>query len=159
MNSFDSKIGTVVVISDYIKIKTNKATNETYYLQSNTELKDYTQRYVGIYLDHNHNIYIGVAVNNKKDTTSPKWWKYIIENRISTAVSNKGSFGPADKGITMVPMPYKDLLYKDHFTYNNLFGLIDPTILDMAITKLKMELEKKIKSAYNNRKSNQESTR
>lgn len=140
MNNLKSKIGPIAVISDYIKVRKNKNTQEISYLQSNTPLDGYTQRFVGIYLSHNKDIYIGVAVNSKKDTTNSNWWEYIIKNRIMTAVS-KGSFTPEDKGVTMVPFAYKDLLYKDSCAYDNLFGMIDPTMLDMAIANLSKKAE------------------
>lgn len=153
MNNLKTKIGPIAVISDYIKVRKNKNTQEISYLQSNTPLEGYTQRFVGIYLSTNKEIYVGVAVNSKKDTTNSNWWEYIIKNRIMTAVS-KGSFTPEDKGITMVPFAYKDLLYKDPCAYDNLFGMIDPTILDMAIVNLSKKAEDKYYK-FNEKKTEQ----
>lgn len=143
MNKIATKVGTIVVISDYIKAKKNKITGELTYVQSNTALDGYTQRFVGIYINNHKDIYVGVAVNSKKDTTNSNWWEYIIKNRIMTSIS-KGSFTLEDKGITMVPFAYKDLLYKDPCAYNNLFGMIDPTMLDMCINQLIKFQEKRI---------------
>lgn len=148
MNNIKTKIGQIAVISDYIKVRKNKNTQEISYLQSNTMLEGYTQRFVGIYITNNKDIYVGVAVNSKKDTTNSNWWEYIIKNRIMTAVS-KGSFTLEDKGVTMVPFAYKDLLYKDPCAYNNLFGMIDPTLLDLAINNLNKVAEKRISDTYN----------
>lgn len=143
MNKIATKVGTIVVISDYIKAKKNKITGELTYVQSNTPLDGYTQRFVGIYINNHKDIYVGVAVNSKKDTSNSNWWEYIIKNRIVTSIS-KGSFTLEDKGITMVPFAYKDLLYKDPCAYNNLFGMIDPTMLDMCINQLIKFQEKRI---------------
>jgi hypothetical protein len=150
MNEIDTKLGPIVVISDYIKGKKNKFTGELHYQQSNTPLDGYIQRYVGILLTHTGNIYVSVAVNSKNDNTNSNWWKYIIENRLSTVINNNGNIGPDDKGVTMVPMSYKEFLYKDSAAYNNIYGAIEPTVLEMALTKLKSSLSRKIKSAYNN---------
>tara|TARA_R110002074_G_scaffold402324_1_gene607139 strand:- start:193207 stop:193665 length:459 start_codon:yes stop_codon:yes gene_type:complete len=131
MRKVNTKIGTIYSWYDFIKPKKNKVTNTMTYSQSNTKLDNYSQRYVGLFLSHNEEIYVAVAVNKKGDAGN--WWKFIIENRIGKALRNGGTINENDRGITMVPMPYKDLLFKDPHAYTNLYGIIDPTYLDMAI--------------------------
>lgn len=131
MKKVNTKIGAIYSWYDFIKPKKNKATNTMSYSQSNTKLDAYSQRYVGLFVSHTNDIYVAVAVNKKGDQGN--WWKFIIENRIAKAIRNGGTINEDDRGITMVPMPYKDLLYKDPYTYINLYGIIDPTFLDMAI--------------------------
>ena len=131
MKKVNIKVGAVCCWYGFIKPKKNKVTNTITYSQSNTKLDNYSQRFVGLYLSHNENIYVAVAVNKKGDQGN--WWKFIIENRIAKAIRNGGNIYEDDRGITMVPMSYKDLLFKDPYTHSNLYGIIDPTYLDMAI--------------------------
>lgn len=131
MKKINTRIGAIFTWYDYIKPRKNKVTNITTYNQSNTKLDKHSQRYVGLFMDHNDNIYVAVAVNKKND--SGNWWRFIIENRISKVIKNGGNIDERDKGITMVPFRYKDYLFKDAHTYQNLYGLIDPTYLDMAV--------------------------
>jgi hypothetical protein len=133
MKTLNTKIGTIVTWYDFIRSKKNKNTGNITYDQHNTKTDGYSQRYIGVFVAHNNDIFVAVAVNKKEDNSN--WWRYIIENRISAMTSSRGHMNPEDKGCTMVPMAYKDLLYKDSNAYNNLYGLIDPTMLDMAIAK------------------------
>ncbi len=117
-------------------------TGMTEYAQSNTKLDKYSQRYVGLFLTHNNDIYVAVAVNKKDDNSN--WWRYILENRIDIMLKNGGTVGPEDKGCTMVPMPYKDLLFKDPMAYSAIYGMVDPTILDMALKEAISSNEERI---------------
>lgn len=130
MKKLNTKIGPIYTWYDYIKPKKDKANNSVYYNQSNTRLDTYSQRYIGIHLTHTNNIFVAVAVNKKGDQGN--WWRYILETRISSLMRT-GDVLPKDKGVTMVPMAYKDLLYKDPYAYLNIYGPLDPTYLNMAI--------------------------
>jgi len=132
MKKINTKVGPIYTWYDYIKPKKDKATNTTYYNQSNTKLDNYSQRYIGIHLSHTNMLYIAVAVNKKGDQGN--WWKYILETRI-TSLIKKGDVLPKDKGVTLVPLSYKDLLYKDPYAYLNIYGAIEPTYLNMAINE------------------------
>jgi hypothetical protein len=133
MKKINTKVGSIYCWYDFIKPKKNKATNTMTYSQSNTKLENYSQRYIGLFLSHNEEIYVAVAVNKKGDQGN--WWKFIIENRIAKAIRSGGTIYEEDRGITMVPLPYKDLLFKDPHAYINLYGLIDPTFLDIAVNE------------------------
>jgi hypothetical protein len=148
MKKISTKIGTIITWYDYIKAKKNINTGITEYSQSNTKLDKYSQRYVGLYLSDNNDIYVAVAVNKKDDSSN--WWRYILENRITTMVKNRGNVNPEDKGCTMVPMSYKDLLFMDVMAYSSLYGMIDPSILDMALKEATSSNEDKI-NAYSAR--------
>lgn len=145
MKKFNTRIGTIVTWYDYIKSSKNLRTGLTSYNQSNTKLDGYSQRYIGVYLSHDNKIYISVAVNKKEDNSN--WWKYIIENRIITMFNNGGNVGPDDKGCTMVPMAYKELVYKDYNAFSNLYGIIDPTSLDLALKSCARSNEERINKA------------
>jgi len=145
MKKISTKIGTIVTWYDYIKSKKNKNTGMISYDQSNTKTDGYSQRYIGIFVAHNNDIYVAVAVNKKEDNSN--WWRYIIENRISSMMQNHGNMGPDDKGCTMVPMAYKELLYKDVSAYSNLYGIVDPTMLDMAVSQCLASNQERIDGA------------
>lgn len=147
MKKYNTRFGKIVQWVDFIKSKKNKNTQETYFEQSNTKLDNYSQRFIGLYLSHNNDIYVAVAVDKKGEGGT--WWKYIIENRIQNIMNNGNSMLPEDKGVTFVPLKYKDYLYNDPFVYSNLYGKIDPTTLDLAIRILQDELFKEINNTYN----------
>lgn len=142
MKKFNCKFGKIVQWVDYIKTKKDKKTGNIMYSQSNVEIDGYNQRYIGLYISHTNLIYIAVAVNKKSGTGN--WWRYIIENRIQATIASDNNIMPDDKGVTVVPIAYKDFLYKDPYAYNNLYGIIDPTQLDLAIKMLQMEQAREI---------------
>lgn len=143
MKKLNTKIGTIFSWYDYTKPKKNKAEGTVTYSQSNTVLDKYNQRYIGLFMDHSDNIYIAVAVNKKND--SGNWWRFILENRIEKAIRT-GNIDESDKGVTFVPFRYKDLLYTDPYTYNNLYGCIDPTYLSLAVKEAMAANTQKIDS-------------
>jgi len=145
MKKISTKIGTIVTWYDYIRSKKNKNTGTISYDQHNSKTDGYSQRYIGIFVAHNNDIYVAVAVNKKEDNSN--WWRYIIENRITSMLHSHGNMNPEDKGCTMVPMAYKDLLYKDANAFNNLYGLIDPTMLDMAISQCASSNQERVDAA------------
>lgn len=147
MKRFNSKFGKLIVWSDFIRTKKDKKTGDTYYEQSNTAIDNYNQRHIGVYLSHTNNVYVAVAVNKKNDAGN--WWKYIIETRILNIINNQNNMTPEDKGVTMVPITYLDLLYEDETVFNNLYGKIDATSLQSAIKQLSTELEKEVDQRYN----------
>jgi hypothetical protein len=147
MKRYNSKFGKLIQWSDYIRTKKDNKTGETYYLQSNVKIDNHNQRYIGLYLSHSNKVYIAVAVNKKNDAGN--WWKYIIENRIMSLINNGDNMTPDDRGVTMVPYDYIDLLYKDEAVFNNLYGKIDPTTLELAIKELKIEQEREIEARWN----------
>lgn len=151
MKRYNSKFGKLIQWSDYIRTKKDTKTGETYYLQSNVKIDNYNQRYIGLYLSHSNKVYIAVAVNKKND--SGNWWKYIVENRIMSVINNGDNMTPDDRGVTMVPYDYIDLLYKDEAVFNNLYGKIDPTTLELAIKELKAEQEREIEARWNEHSS------
>ena len=127
------KVGSIYTWHDFTKSRRDPSSNLITHSQSNTKLNNFNQRYIGLHLSHDNNIYVAVAVNRKKEQGN--WWKFIIESRIHNVIRNGNNIGPDDRGVTMVPMAYKDALYKDPFTYTNLYGIIDPTYLDMALSE------------------------
>lgn len=139
MKKVSTKIGNIVVWNDYIRSKKITQLNTVQYLQSNTKLDGYSQRYIGLYMDHNKNIYVAVALNSQEEDKGP-WYKFILETRIK----NNMSGNIQEKGITMVPYNYIDLLYKDPMAYNNLYGPIEPNMLDLAIAMAKNIQEQNI---------------
>jgi len=142
MKKINTKIGTVIVWYDFIRSKKNKATDTISYDQSNTSLEGYSQRYIGIHLSHNNQLYVAVAVNKRED--SGNFWRYIIQNRIITLIQNYDNMSPEDKGVTTLPLSYKDFLFNDPCVYNNLYGLIDPTYLDIVIREAASVNQKQI---------------
>lgn len=156
MKKYNSRIGKIFQWTDYIRSRKDKRTGEIRYDQSTVELPGYNQRYIGAYLSHLGKLYIAVAVNKKKD--SGTWWKYIIENRIQSLIRNGDNMSPKDRGVTVVPITYLELLYKDSFTYNNLYGPIEPTQLDIVVQSLKAELNKEIDACYDNVKAASDSS-
>jgi hypothetical protein len=132
MKKINTKIGPIFTWYDYIKPRKDKSTQTVNYLQSSIKVDSYSQRYIGMHLSHTNKIYIAVAVNKKGDQGN--WWRFILENRISTII-RKQNMTPTDKGVTMVPLPYKDLLYKDPWVYLNLYGPLEPTYLNMAFNE------------------------
>lgn len=132
MKKINTKIGPIYTWYDYIKPRKDKSTNLVFYSQSNTKVDNYSQRYIGVHVTHNNDIYVAVAVNKKGDQGN--WWRYILETRISSLL-RRGDITPKDKGVTMVPLSYKDLLYKDPYAYLNIYGAIEPTYLNMAINE------------------------
>ena len=131
MKKINSKVGSIFTWYDFIRPRKDKSTGILTYSQSNTQVDKYSQRYIGLHIDYNDNIYVAVAVNKKNDPGN--WWKFILESRIDKIKRSGGDVGPEDKGVTMVPFRYSDLLYKDQYTYLNLYGAIDSTYLSMAI--------------------------
>lgn len=147
MKKYNTRFGKIVQWVDYIKSKKNKNTQETFFEQSNTKLENYSQRYIGVYLSHNNDIYVAVAVDKKGEGGT--WWKYIIENRIQTLMNNANNMSADDKGVTVIPYRYLEYLYTDPYVYSNLYGKIDPTTLGIALRMLKEDLNKEINHAYN----------
>lgn len=148
MRTVKSKVGQIAIWSDFVKPKKNMSTGNINYLQSNTKLEGYSQRYVGLYVAHNNDIYVAVALNRneEKKPDHPNWFRFIIENRISNMLDNKGNVDPEARGSTMVPMHYKDLVVKDYYAYCTLYGPLDPEYLDMAITANKPPREREIEN-------------
>jgi hypothetical protein len=147
MKKYNTRFGKIVQWVDYIKSKKNKNTQETFFEQSNTKLENYSQRYIGVYLSHNNDIYVAVAVDKKGEGGT--WWKYIIENRIQTLMNNANNMSVDDRGVTVIPYRYLEYLYTDPYVYSNLYGKIDPTTLGIALRMLKEDLNKEINHAYN----------
>jgi hypothetical protein len=149
MNKYDTRFGKVIHWIDFIKSKKNKSTHETFFDQSNTSLDGYSQRHIAIHLSHNNYVYVAVAIDNKAKADSNKnWWKFIVNSRIQNLINNNNNMSEDDKGVTVVPIKYLDLLYKDSFVYSNLYGRIDPTMLDMVIKQLMQEQDKNIDQEY-----------
>lgn len=146
MKTCKSKVGQIAIWSDFVKPKKNMATGAINYLQSNTKLEGYSQRYIGLYVAHNNDIYIGVALNKneEKKPDHPNWFRFIIENRIFNMLTNKGNVDPESRGSTMVPMNYKDLLTKDYYAYSVLYGPLDPEYVEMAINTNHLQRQKDV---------------
>lgn len=148
MRKVSTKIGNIIIWSDFVRSKKIPSTGNIVYYQSNTKLEGYGQRYIGILVTHSNDVYVGVALNSKKDDKGP-WYKFIIENRIQNVMSG---YGLEEKGGTMVPIAYLDLLYKDPTAYSSLYGAIEPTMLDIAMAMAREANEQAI-DEYSNRPS------
>ena len=133
MEKFNSRVlGSFVIWKDHIKFS-NKPDGDISYRQSNTKLSGYLDRYIGLsVLDGNILLSVAVSNNlNKKETD--KTAKNVIEQRLITLLKKDYNIEVGDKGVTYVPKDMLDMLWKDPYTYNNLYGLIDPTYVNMAI--------------------------
>ncbi len=143
MKKINSRVGPLVVWSDYIKPRYNQRTDTVEYLTSEEATKGFSQRYIAVYMHHNKDIYIAVAVNKKQENeTNTNWWKYILETRIANLISNKASMEVEDKGITMIPYNYVDMLLDDKAMYQNIYGALNLDIAEQAISQLEIELQK-----------------
>lgn len=132
MEKFNSRaVGSFIIWKDYIKF-THKA-DDVIYKQSNTKLAQYMDRHVGLAVIKN-NILVSVAVsNNLNKKENDKTAKNVIEQRFIKLISKDYNIDVEDKGITYVPKEMIDMLWKDQYTYKNLYGAMDPTYINMAI--------------------------
>jgi len=144
MKKINSRVGPLVVWSDYIRPRYNPRTDTVEYLTSEEASKGFSQRYIAVYMHHNKDVYIAVAVNNKKqdNDTNTNWWKYILETRIANLISNSNNMNLEDKGITMIPYNYVDMLLDDRAMYQNIYGALNLDIAEQAISQLELELQK-----------------
>lgn len=134
MKTFNSKIGNLVIWFDYVKPKKNPSTGNITYLQSKDKLDGYSQRYIGLYTAHNGDIYIGVALNrDNEQKQNNNWFRFIIDNRITTLYNNGGNMEPDTKGATMVPPSYRELLVDDPCAYNSIYGALNSDDLESAL--------------------------
>ena len=133
MEKFNSKVlGPFIIWKDFIKFN-NGGNGEVSYKQSNTKLAGFMDRYIGLSIIKN-NILISVAVSNgsnKKE--SDKTARNVIEQRMISLVNKEYNIDPEDRGITYVPKEMLDMLWKDPYTFKNLFGAVDPTYIGMAV--------------------------
>lgn len=141
MKKFNTRIGALITWSDYIKSK--KINNNLHYYQSNTKMDGYSQRYIGLLLLPNNDIYVAITLNSKQEDKGV-WYKFILENRIRSIMD-----GVEEKAATMVPMPYLDLLYKDPYVYSPLYGPIEPNLLDQAIKMAQLANQQEIDAKIN----------
>ena len=137
-------IGPMVYWKDYVKITTDEL-GEPVYHQSNTPLDGFYERVIGLVLVTNKfnsnysgkHYYVAVAADNGKQNKKKKnknLTRIIVKNRIVNAIEqHKGEITPHMKGITVVPESYIDYLYKDKHVTDNLYGHLDPTLLEMAM--------------------------
>ena len=133
MEKFNSRVvGSFVVWKDYIKFNSN-GNGEVSYKQSNTKLSGFMDRYIGLSVVKS-NIIVSVAVSNSTNKKeSDKTAKNVIEQRMSSLIHKDYNIDPEDKGVTYVPKELLDMLWKDSYTYRNLYGAIDPTYVSMAV--------------------------
>ena len=133
MEKFNSRVlGSFIVWKDYIKF-TNSSMGDIVYKQSNTKLTGFMDRYIGLSVV-NSNVLISVAVSNSTNKKeSDKTAKNVIEQRMISLIKKDYNVDAEDKGVTYVPKELLDMLWKDQYTYKNLYGAIDPTYVNMAV--------------------------
>jgi hypothetical protein len=128
----NSVLGSFVVWTDYVKFLTNNL-GEVSYRQSNTKLSGYMDRHIGITVN-NDNVLVAVAVSNSSNKKeSEKTAKNVIAQRLINILENDMNIDAEDRGMTYVPKEMLDMLWKDLYTYKNLYGSVDPTYLQMAL--------------------------
>lgn len=133
MEKFNSRVlGSFIVWKDYIKFNSS-ANGDISYKQSNTKLNGFMDRYIGLSIV-NSNVLVSVAVSNTSNKKeSDKTAKNVIEQRMISLVKKDYNIDAEDKGVTYVPKELLDMLWKDPYTYKNLYGAIDPTYISMAV--------------------------
>ena len=133
MEKFNSRIlGSFIVWKDYIKFNSS-SNGDISYKQSNTKLNGFMDRYIGLSIV-NSNVIISVAVSNTSNKKeSDKTAKNVIEQRMISLIKKDYNIDAEDKGVTYVPKELLDMLWKDPYTYKNLYGAIDPTYISMAV--------------------------
>ena len=133
MEKFNSRIlGSFIVWKDYIKFNSS-SNGDVSYKQSNTKLNGFMDRYIGLSVV-NSNILISVAVSNTSNKKeSDKTAKNVVEQRMISIIKKDYNIDAEDKGVTYVPKELLDMLWKDPYTYKNLYGAIDPTYISMAV--------------------------
>lgn len=129
-------IGSVVFWNDYIKSEYRRSDGEVRYFQSNTPMKDYCVRTIGVTRRESGWV-VSVALSRESLTPkTDKSGKGVVTHRIRKLIDNGLSTTEDDKGITWVPYSYSEMLYNDEAAYNGIFGPIDPSFLKMAINHL-----------------------
>jgi hypothetical protein len=133
MEKFNSRVvGSFIIWKDYIKFNSS-SNGDVSYKQSNTKLTGFMDRYIGLSMV-NSNIIISVAVSNSTNKKeSDKTAKNVIEQRMISLLKKDYNIDAEDKGVTYVPKELLDMLWKDPYTYKNLYGAIDPTYVNMAV--------------------------
>jgi hypothetical protein len=133
MEKFNSRIlGSFIVWKDYIKFNSS-SNGDISYKQSNTKLNGFMDRHIGLSVVNN-NILISVAVSNTSNKKeSDKTAKNVVEQRMISIIKKDYNIDAEDKGVTYVPKELLDMLWKDPYTYKNLYGAIDPTYISMAV--------------------------
>lgn len=140
-------IGPIVYWKDYIKVTKEEAAfgeePTIKFEQSNTKLDGFYERTIGILLVDGHeghytgkHYYVAVAADNGKTKKKRRrdYPRIIINNRIKQSIKkNEGEILAKERGITVVPVSYLDLLYKDPAVTNNIYGPLDPTLLELAL--------------------------
>lgn len=125
------KFGPYLIWTDFIKL--NQRGTEVGYKQSNTPLTGYHERMVA-FATKDGKFIVAVAVRQGKDNKdAARSGKAVIEQRIEHLLANDWDITQDDRGITWVYPEWKDLLVKDPNTHHNIFGMVDPSYLDMAI--------------------------
>lgn len=133
MEKFNSRVvGSFIIWKDYIKFNST-SNGDVSYKQSNTKLTGFMDRYIGLSVV-NSNIIVSVAVSNSSNRKeSDKTAKNVIEQRMISLLKKDYNIDAEDKGVTYVPKELLDMLWKDPYTYKNLYGAIDPTYVNMAV--------------------------
>ncbi len=136
MDTHNSRvIGKFVIWKDFIKFSP-KPDGTAAYKQSNTKLPGYLERYIGLSVVSN-NILVSVAVSNSANKKeSDKTAKNVIEQRMINLLKKDNNIDADDKGITYVPQEMMDMLWKDSYVYSNLYGMVDPTYVNMAVKSI-----------------------
>lgn len=159
LKKFKADFGNYIVWPDNIRLVRNKQTGEGHYVQSNETSPGFSQRYVAVFMTKDQSLYVAVAVNKKPDEPNNNWWRRVVENRISKLIANNGNMEPDDKGMTMVPINYSDLLSLDESVYNNIYGMLDETTLASAILELTLGQKKEAQQGESCRRVGKEITR
>jgi hypothetical protein len=130
-------LGKIVYWEDFIKVSREEDSEDLRYDQSNTPIPGYHKRILGL-LRRDDRYFIAVALSPKKGKGQPsaRAGRGVINQRLRDLLSREGDVNVSDKGVTMIPEVYKDFLYKDMYTTNNLYGSIEPTILDIVLRML-----------------------
>jgi hypothetical protein len=133
MEKFNSRVvGSFIIWKDYIKFNST-SNGDVSYKQSNTKLTGFMDRYIGLSVVDS-NIIVSVAVSNSSNRKeSDKTAKNVIEQRMISLLKKDYNIDAEDKGVTYVPKELLDMLWKDPYTYKNLYGAIDPTYVNMAV--------------------------
>lgn len=134
MNKISIKdLGNVVYWTDYVQV-TKDEEGELVFNQSNTPLEGFHPRMVGLTFK-DKKWYVAVALSPGGDTL-PRTGRGVINSRIREVIKNDDNITPTMRGVTMVPESYFDYLYKDKYATNNIYGMLDPTILNIMVKNL-----------------------
>ena len=133
MEKYNSRVlGFFVIWKDYVRFSLRSDGEQTF-KQSNTKMEGYIDRHIGLSVVDSK-VLISVAVSNasnKKENSRTA--KNVIEQRMINIINKDYNIDPGDRGVTYLPKELIDMLWKDPYTYNNLFGSVDPTYIGMAI--------------------------